>query len=157
MWAAKCRQYLTQHYQYSAHHFHCWPFNRYRRVSRWPRQSLHAFQVSLRYVIIIMRQNQRKRGPKYWYQSKTIWGVILASVGFFISNSVQADYIQIPDPNDANALRIYAQNIKNSDGDFWVVLGQIMSAAGSVLAIIGRIQADGKIQRKQMAWLAFLW
>ncbi len=77
--------------------------------------------------------------------------MILASVGFFISNSVQADYIQIPDPNDANALKVYAENIKNSDGDFWVVIGQIMSAAGSVLAIIGRIQADEKIQRKQTA------
>lgn len=98
-----------------------------------------------------MQQSRRKKGVKYWYQSKTIWGVILASAGFFISNSVQADYLQTPDPNDVNALKVYANNIKNSDGDFWVVIGQIMSAAGSVLAIIGRIQADEKIQRKQPA------
>lgn len=93
-----------------------------------------------------MPQNQSAKG-KNWYESKTIWGVLLASVGFFVSSSIQDEQIKAIQNADLVQLKQYAENIKNSNGNVAVVISQILSAIGAVVAIIGRLNANKSIKK----------
>lgn len=82
---------------------------------------------------------------KKWYQSKTIWGIVIAAIGYVLSSILKVDGIEYPVNGDFNELKKYAEAVKASQNDWSALLGNLMSAIGFVVAIIGRIKADTTI------------
>lgn len=82
---------------------------------------------------------------KKWWSSKTIWGVLIAFLGFFLTQKLQVPDIQLPENADFEQLKAYAEAIKEADGNLGVIAGQLLSAFGSLLAIIGRVKAETQI------------
>ena len=81
---------------------------------------------------------------KKWWSSKTIWGVLIAGLGFILSTKLQAD-VQLPENADFEQLKVYAEAIKDAHGNLGVIAGQLLSVVGSLLAIVGRVKAETKI------------
>ena len=81
---------------------------------------------------------------KKWYSSKTIWGVLIAGLGFILSNKLQAD-VQLPQNADFEQLKAYAEAIKDAHGNLGVIAGQLLAGIGSLLAIVGRVKAESVI------------
>lgn len=65
---------------------------------------------------------------KNWYESKTIWGVIISILGWGAS-----EYFKIP------------VNVEATDPSVAQTVSQFTQLAGLVIAIIGRIKATTKI------------
>lgn len=82
---------------------------------------------------------------KKWWSSKTIWGVLIAFLGFMLTEKLQVPDIQLPDNADFEQLKAYADAIKEAEGNLGVIAGQLLSAFGTLLAIIGRVKAETKI------------
>lgn len=82
---------------------------------------------------------------KPWYQSKTIWGILIAAVGYVLSTVLQVPDVALPDNADFDQLKDYAEAIEAAKGDVSVIISQVVSAFGTVLAIIGRVKADSAI------------
>mgnify|MGYP006266851371 FL=1 len=82
---------------------------------------------------------------KKWYQSKTIWGVVIAFLGYVLSNIVGVPDLNIPANADYDTLATLVKNVKESQGDISVILGQVMSLLGAAVAIYGRVKSDTKI------------
>jgi len=82
---------------------------------------------------------------KKWYHSKTIWGIAIAAIGFVMTSVLGVQGIAIPQNGDFDQLKAYADAIKAAQGNAGVIIGQLMGAVGTVLAIIGRIKAEEKI------------
>ena len=82
---------------------------------------------------------------KKWYQSKTIWGVVIAFLGYVLSNIVGVPDLNIPSNADYDTLATLVKNVKESQGDISVILGQVMSLLGAAVAIYGRVKSDTKI------------
>jgi hypothetical protein len=81
---------------------------------------------------------------KKWYQSKTILGIIIAALGFAATSFLQAP-IEVPVNADFDQLKAHADAIKAAQGNIGIIAGQIVAGIGSVIAIIGRVNAEGKI------------
>jgi hypothetical protein len=81
---------------------------------------------------------------KKWYQSKTILGIIIAAAGFVATQYFQVP-IEVPANADFEQLKAHTEAIKAAQGNVGIIAGQIAAAIGSVIAIIGRINAEGKI------------
>jgi hypothetical protein len=81
---------------------------------------------------------------KKWYSSKTIWGVLIAGLGFILSTKLQAD-VQLPQNADFEQLKAYAEAIKDAHGNLGVIAGQLLAGIGSLLAIVGRVKAESVI------------
>ena len=79
---------------------------------------------------------------KKWYQSKTIWGIVIAFVGYLLSNSLRVPEINLPANADYDLLAQSVKSISDAKGNISVIIGQIMGLFGSIIAIIGRIKAD---------------
>jgi hypothetical protein len=82
---------------------------------------------------------------KKWWSSKTIWGVLIAFLGFILTEKLQVPDIQLPENADFEQLKAYADAIKEAEGNLGVIAGQLLSAFGTLLAIIGRVKAETKI------------
>ena len=82
---------------------------------------------------------------KKWYQSKTIWGIIIAFVGYLLSNSLQVQDVSVPDNADFDSLKELINQIKDAQGNISVIAGQVMGIIGTIIAIYGRIKSDSKI------------
>jgi hypothetical protein len=82
---------------------------------------------------------------KKWYQSKTIWGVLIAALGFTLTEVLKVPEVTLPPDADFNQLKAYVDTINNANGNIGVIIGQVMGVVGTILGIIGRIKADGKI------------
>jgi len=82
---------------------------------------------------------------KKWYQSKTIWGIIIAFVGYLLSNSLQVQDVSVPDNADFDSLKELVNQIKAAQGNVSVIAGQVMGIIGTIIAIYGRIKTDSKI------------
>lgn len=82
---------------------------------------------------------------KKWYQSKTIWGIIIAALGFVMTNLLGVQDITLPENADFEQLKAYAEAIKAAQGNVGLIISQIMSVVGTILAIIGRVKAEEKI------------
>jgi hypothetical protein len=78
---------------------------------------------------------------KKWYQSKTIWGIIVAALGFVATQYFQVP-IEVPANPDFEQLKAHTEAIKAAQGNIGIIAGQVVAAIGSVIAIIGRIKAD---------------
>lgn len=82
---------------------------------------------------------------KSWYQSKTIWGIIIAALGFVISEVLKVPDVQLPPNADFEQLKAYTEAVKAAEGNISVIISQIVSAIGTFLGIYGRITAEGKV------------
>ena len=78
---------------------------------------------------------------KKWYSSKTIWGIVIAFVGFILTKLSVPD-IALPENADFAQLSAFATAITNAKGDLSSIIGTVLSGVGSILALIGRIKAD---------------
>lgn len=84
---------------------------------------------------------------KKWYQSKTIWGIAIAFIGFLITEKLQVPDVSLPTSPDFNQLQAYYEAIQDAQGNIGAILGQLVSAFGTLLAIIGRIKAETTITK----------
>lgn len=82
---------------------------------------------------------------KKWYQSKTIWGVLIAALGFVLTEVLKVPEVTLPPDADFNQLKAYVDAINNANGNIGVIIGQVMGVVGTILGIIGRVKAEGKI------------
>lgn len=81
---------------------------------------------------------------KTWYQSKTIWGIVIAALGFAATSYLQAP-IEVPANADFEQLKAHADAIKAAQGNVGIIIGQVIAAVGSIVAILGRVKADSTI------------
>ena len=82
---------------------------------------------------------------KKWYQSKTIWGIVIAAFGMLLTEVFKVPEITLPANADFDQLQAYAKAIQDAEGNLGAIFGQILAALGSILAIIGRVKAETKI------------
>ena len=82
---------------------------------------------------------------KKWYQSTTIWGVIIAALGFVITKFLGVNEITLPPNADFDQLKAYAEAIHAAKGSMSVIIGQVLAGVGTVISIIGRFNAETKV------------
>lgn len=82
---------------------------------------------------------------KAWYQSKTIWGILVAALGFVITEVLKVPDVELPPNADFEQLKAYAEAVKAAEGNVAVIISQAVSAVGTFLAIYGRLKAEGKL------------
>lgn len=81
---------------------------------------------------------------KKWYTSKTIWGILIAALGYFMT-TIGVEAPVLPENADFEQLKAFAEAVKAANGNFSVIIGQVLASLGAILAIIGRFQADTKV------------
>jgi hypothetical protein len=81
---------------------------------------------------------------KKWYQSRTIWGIAIAAIGYLMT-TLGVDSTPLPENADFDQLKAYAEAIKAAQGSWSVIMGQIFAAVGTVVSVIGRFQAEAKV------------
>jgi hypothetical protein len=81
---------------------------------------------------------------KKWYQSKTIWGIIIAALGYFMT-TIGAGSPELPANADFDQLKAYAEAIKAAQGNLSAIIGQVLAGVGTIVSIIGRFQAETKV------------
>jgi hypothetical protein len=81
---------------------------------------------------------------KPWYQSKTIWGVLIAAGAFFAAQYLQAP-VEAPANADFEQLKAHVDAVKAAKGNVASLVSQAVAVVASITAIIGRIKADSKI------------
>lgn len=86
-----------------------------------------------------------EQSVKPWWQSKTIWGILIAAVGFVISEVLKVPDVVLPENADFEQLKQYAEAVKASQGNITVIISQVVAAVGAVLSIYGRVVAESKI------------
>jgi hypothetical protein len=86
-----------------------------------------------------------EQSVKPWWQSKTIWGILIAAVGFVISEVLKVPNVVLPENADFEQLQAYVEAVKAAKGDLSVIISQVVSAVGAILAIYGRVKAESKI------------
>lgn len=82
---------------------------------------------------------------KKWYSSKTIWGIMIAAIGFVLTEVLKVPNVTLPNNADFDQLKIYADAIKSAQNNTGVIIGQVMSLLGTILGIYGRIKSEGKL------------
>ncbi len=81
---------------------------------------------------------------KKWYQSKTIWGIFIAALGY-VMTTIGVESPMLPENADFDQLKAYAEAIKAAQGSFSAIIGQVLAAVGTIISIIGRFQAETKV------------
>ena len=81
---------------------------------------------------------------KKWFQSKTIWGLIIATLGFILSRFLQVD-VQLPQDATFEDLKSSGEIIANANGNIQVLASQVMIIVGILISFVGRVKADTKI------------
>lgn len=81
---------------------------------------------------------------KAWYQSKTIWGVVIAAAGFFAAQYLQAP-VEPPANADFDQLKAHVEAVKAAKGNVAALISQAVAVVSSITAIISRVKADSKI------------
>lgn len=81
---------------------------------------------------------------KKWYQSKTIWGILITAIAFFAQTYLQAD-ITVPANPDFSQLQDIATQVKAAHGNIGLLINIALGAIGTILAIIGRVKAESKV------------
>lgn len=81
---------------------------------------------------------------KKWYQSKTIWGLLIATIGFLATKLLGAD-VTVPENADLEQIKTYVEQIQSANGNMGVIFGKVAEIVGFVLAFIGRLNATAKV------------
>lgn len=87
-------------------------------------------------------QNQINMESKKWYQSKTIWGIVIAFVGYLLSNKLGVSGIDVPNSSDLEEIQKYYEQVVATKGNLSDLIGVILSIIGSLVALVGRIKAE---------------
>jgi hypothetical protein len=82
---------------------------------------------------------------KKWYQSKTIWGILIALLGLLMTNLGVSEPV-LPENADVTQIQQYVDALKEAGNDTQLVISKIMAIAGCLLAIYGRFKADTLIK-----------
>ena len=82
---------------------------------------------------------------KKWWQSSTIWGIVISALGYVVTNVLQVPNVSVPENADFNQLKAIVDGIKASQGGISALWGQIISAVGVIVAIWGRVKASTTI------------
>lgn len=86
-----------------------------------------------------------EQSVKPWWQSKTIWGILIAAVGYVVSEVLKVPSVGLPENADFDQLKAYAEAVKAANGNLSVIISQGVAAIGTLLAIVGRVKAESKI------------
>lgn len=81
---------------------------------------------------------------KSWYQSKTIWGILIAAGGFVATQYFQIP-VEAPENADFEQLKAHVEAVKAANSNIAVIISEVVAAIGTVLAIVGRVKADNTI------------
>ena len=84
---------------------------------------------------------------KKWYQSKTIWGIVIAFAGFLLNQFLGVQDLNIPENADLITIQKHVDRFKNSGSDLMIIASEAMATIGTLLAIVGRVKADSKITK----------
>lgn len=84
---------------------------------------------------------------KKWYQSKTIWGIIIAFAGYLLNHFFGVSDLNIPENADLETIKRHVDSFKSSGNDLVLIASEAMAALGTFLAIVGRVKADTKITK----------
>ncbi len=57
---------------------------------------------------------------KKWYQSKTIWGIIVAALGYAMT-LIGVEQVSLPENADFEQLKAYAESVKAAQGNWSAV------------------------------------
>lgn len=81
---------------------------------------------------------------KKWYYSKTIWGILIALLGFVLSQVLKVD-IKLPESDvltttDIESVKDAIHNTSRSN-----LISQIMVIFGVLLGVYGRFKANTKV------------
>ena len=80
---------------------------------------------------------------KPWYLSKTIWGIVVAAIGFaFQKFGVD---VALPTNIDFETGKGYIESVKAAKGSWESLVAVGMQVVGFLLALFGRVKADTKI------------
>ena len=82
---------------------------------------------------------------KKWYQSKTIWGIAIAFIGFALNKFLGVTDLNIPENADMQTIQNHIEAFKSAQGNMINLATELMAALGTILALIGRIKADSKL------------
>ena len=82
---------------------------------------------------------------KKWYQSKTIWGIVIAAFGFMLNHFLQVD-MELPENADLSTIQEHIDGVKNAGSNLSAILSEVLAFAGTIFAIYGRVKADTTIQ-----------
>jgi hypothetical protein len=81
---------------------------------------------------------------KPWWQSKTIWGILIALAGFALQKFGVSQPV-LPDNPDFDQIKDHVDAINAAKGSWDAVVGLVLQALGSLYAIWGRVKAENKI------------
>ena len=81
-------------------------------------------------------------GTKKWWQSKTIWGIIIAALGFLVSNVLHVPDVNLPSDATVDQVKSTLEAIKAAQGNMAVILGHVATLVGLVISVIGRVKAE---------------
>lgn len=84
------------------------------------------------------------KGTKVWWQSKTIWGIAIATLGVLLTNVLKVDVV-LPADASVDEAQVAIEAIKAAQGDLSAIAAQVITLIGLVVGVIGRIQAEKKI------------
>lgn len=82
---------------------------------------------------------------KKWLKSKTVWGILIACIGWIAQTKLEVPDLQLPANPDFEQLKNYTQAIKDAHGSAAVIFAQVTSLIGYLVALYGRIVANEKI------------
>lgn len=84
---------------------------------------------------------------KPWYKSATIWGAFIALIGVALTyfTGVKAEDIGIPANPDVDQLKQIAAQVQAAHGNVSQLIGVILSAIGSLVAMYNRYVATAKL------------
>lgn len=89
-----------------------------------------------------------KKSKPVW-QSKTLWGILIAAGGFFLHKFG----IEVPAPANPNAdfvqMQSYINQVKCAQGSMKDLASIAMNAAGFIMAFWGRLKADSALGVKK--------
>lgn len=83
---------------------------------------------------------------KKWYQSKTIWGIAIAFLGFVLNNIFNVTDLNLPENADYATIMQHYEAVKAAKNNMAVLISELLSIVGTVIAIVGRVKADQKIK-----------
>lgn len=83
---------------------------------------------------------------KKWYQSKTIWGIAIAFLGFILQNILKVE-ISLPENADYETIQKHIEALKMAQNSTMTLISEIMSLVGTLIAIYGRFKAEEKLTK----------
>jgi len=81
---------------------------------------------------------------KEWWQSKTIWGILIAFLSILFK-SLGIETPELPANADADQIAAYYEAIKAAKGSWESITTTVLSAFGFLWALYGRVTAKKEI------------